>query len=57
MADPYLRCEEGGCTHELARGVLLEELLGGDGPYPLTNPLLSAPRSMAETIERIQRGN
>ena len=31
--DPYARCDE-GCTHDLARGVLLEELLGGDGPFP-----------------------
>ncbi len=33
MLDPYLGCEE-QCTHDLARGVLLEELLGTDGPHP-----------------------
>lgn len=31
--DPYARCEE-GCTHDLAVGVLVEELLAADGPHP-----------------------
>jgi hypothetical protein len=31
--DPYAHCER-ECTHDLARGVLLSELLGGDGPAP-----------------------
>ncbi|GMQ86768.1 MAG: hypothetical protein BMS9Abin07_2363 [Acidimicrobiia bacterium] len=31
--DQYLGCEE-GCAHDLARGVLVDELLGGDGPHP-----------------------
>jgi hypothetical protein len=30
--DPNARCEE-SCTHDLARGVLVEELAGGDGPH------------------------
>jgi hypothetical protein len=34
LFDPYARCEEHGCTHDLSRGVTLEELLSGDGPYP-----------------------
>ena len=31
--DPYARCEE-SCTHDLAQGVLVDELLGADGPHP-----------------------
>ena len=31
--DPYRRCEE-TCNHDLARGVLVSELLGGEGPHP-----------------------
>ena len=38
--DPYRRCE-GSCTHDLARGVLVTELLAGDGPYPDSHPLLT----------------
>ena len=34
VEDPYRRCES-GCPHDLSRGVLLQELLGGDGPYPI----------------------
>ena len=33
--DPYARCE-GSCTHDLARGVLTDELIEKDGPYPGT---------------------
>jgi len=38
--DPYRRCE-GSCTHDLARGVLVSELLAGDGPFPDSHPLLT----------------
>ena len=31
--DTYRSCEE-HCNHDLARGVTIAELLGGDGPYP-----------------------
>ncbi len=31
--DPYRRCED-GCSHDLARGVLLSDLRDDDGPYP-----------------------
>ncbi len=31
MYDQFARCEE-SCTHELAQGGKLEELLSGDGP-------------------------
>ena len=31
IADPYRRCE-GGCTHDLARGVLVSDLARSDGP-------------------------
>jgi hypothetical protein len=33
VADPYRSCEQ-RCSHDLGDGVLLRELLGGDGPYP-----------------------
>lgn len=33
IVDPYARCED-RCTHDLGRGVLLEELLATDGPHP-----------------------
>lgn len=44
--DPYVRCPE-VCTHDLARGVLVAELLGDDGPHPDRQPLfdLSSPAS------------
>ena len=32
-SDPYRSCEQ-HCNHDLARGVTIAELLGGDGPYP-----------------------
>ena len=38
--DPFRRCER-QCNHDLAHAVTLEELLGGDGPYPAVSPLLS----------------
>ena len=31
--DPYRSCEQ-HCNHDLARGVTIADLLGGDGPYP-----------------------
>ena len=31
--DPYRRCED-QCNHDLARGILVSELLDGDGPHP-----------------------
>jgi hypothetical protein len=40
--DPYGGCE-GSCTHDLARGVLVSELLGQEGPYPDSHPLLTGP--------------
>ena len=47
--DPFRRCEE-VCTHDLARGLLVSELLGGEGPYPDSHPLMlfrSLPRRNA----------
>jgi hypothetical protein len=32
--DPYRTCEHGQCTHDLARAVTIEDLLGTDGPFP-----------------------
>jgi len=31
--DPYRRCED-QCNHDLARGILVSDLLSGDGPHP-----------------------
>jgi len=31
--DPYRACEQ-HCNHDLGRGVLISELLGGEGPHP-----------------------
>ena len=39
IADPYSDCESGRCTHDLARGVSLDELLDADGPHP-ASPLV-----------------
>jgi hypothetical protein len=33
QGDPYRSCDL-HCNHDLARGVTIAELLGGDGPYP-----------------------
>jgi len=33
VADPYRSCEQ-RCSHDLGDGVLLRELLDGDGPHP-----------------------
>jgi hypothetical protein len=41
--DAYRACE-GSCTHDLARGVLVSELLDEEGPYPDSHPLLTTPR-------------
>lgn len=30
--DPYLKCDK-ACTHDLVRGLTLDELFGGDGPH------------------------
>ena len=38
--DPYGGCET-GCTHDLARGILVLDL-EDDGPYPDTSSLLGA---------------
>jgi len=31
--DAYAWCER-GCNHDLARGILVSDLLSGDGPHP-----------------------
>jgi hypothetical protein len=33
VAEPYRSCEQ-HCAHDLGEGVLISELLGGDGPHP-----------------------
>ena len=44
--DPYLRCED-RCSHDLARGVTVVELLGTDGPYPAGHVVVSFNRARA----------
>ncbi len=38
--DPYGGCD-GSCTHTLASGVLVSELLEAEGPYPDCRPPLT----------------
>jgi len=38
--DPYTRCEA-SCSHDLARGITVAELLDADGPFPDAHPLLT----------------
>jgi hypothetical protein len=44
--DEYARCEI-GCTHDLTAGVLVADLLAGDGPFNerrlLSSPIRGAP--------------
>ncbi len=47
MKDPYQGCED-TCTHDLGRGVLIEELIGWDGPYPVVWAQLTAPTTIGE---------
>lgn len=40
--DPYRRCED-HCNHDLVRGILVSDLLSGDGPYRPTSLLVTLP--------------
>lgn len=54
--DYYANCE-GGCTHDLARGVLTAELLGGDDPtykQPLTPIIPAGHEWLAQAVRLIQ---
>ncbi|HUU61495.1 MAG TPA: hypothetical protein VMX37_03830 [Acidimicrobiia bacterium] len=51
VADPYRSCEQ-RCSHDLGNGVLLRELLGGDGPNPPGHWLVSlAPHPSRSWLE------
>ena len=51
--DTYRTCEA-SCTHDLARGVLVSELLTREGPYPDSNPLLTtAPVGAASVLRAL----
>ena len=52
--DPYRHCETKGCTHDLAKGVLLSELLGGDGPFP---PIWDKPIGIGWLAEALAARN
>ena len=45
----YKRCEN-HCTHDLAKGVLIDELIGGEGPWPDSNPLMSTESIAARVL-------
>jgi len=50
-ADPYRFCQQ-HCSHDLGNGVLLGELLGGDGPNPPGYWLVTlAPRASRSSLE------
>ncbi len=49
--DPYRRCE-GSCTHDLARGVLVSDLLADEGPFPDSHPLLSLRPLRSQPAQR-----
>ena len=48
--DPYRRCEE-NCNHDLARGVTIAELLGGDGPHPDSHLIVNFSLNRAASAE------
>ncbi len=48
--DPYGSCTD-GCNHDLAPGVLVSELLAGDGPSPSLQLLFGLGRSTAVVLE------
>ena len=43
--DPYRSCEHGRCTHDLARAVTLDDLLGRDGPFPPSHMIVNLARN------------
>lgn len=47
--DPYAFCDD-LCTHDLVRGVLVDELIEGDGPYPEAISLSFEALSMLATL-------
>jgi hypothetical protein len=50
IRDPYRRCED-HCTHDLARGVTIAELLGHDGPHPDSHLIVSFSLHRAALID------
>jgi len=47
--DPYRRCED-QCNHDLARGILVSELLSGDGPHPPSHLIVNFSLQRAAVI-------
>ena len=50
IPDPYGRCER-HCNHDLARGVLIAELLDDDGPYPPSHLLVNLASQRATLFD------
>ena len=48
--DPYLKCDK-ACTHDLVRGLTLDELFGGDGPHADSYLIVTyAPAGASQTL-------
>ncbi|MCB2224037.1 MAG: hypothetical protein KQH83_07670 [Actinobacteria bacterium] len=54
IPDPYRHCHV-ACSHELSRGVTIDELLGGDGPHPAGTLLVNLPASRPALLDDEQR--
>jgi hypothetical protein len=52
VVDPYQTCER-GCTHDLARGVLISELQRGDGSFVPVWSTFGGVVSLAEAFQRV----
>ena len=50
--DPYGGCEA-SCTHDLALGVLVSELLEAEGPYPDSHPPLTTESLTNRLTQRL----
>ena len=50
--DAYRTCEQ-SCTHDLARGVLVSELISAEGPFPDSNPLMSTGPIAASVLRAL----
>lgn len=48
--DPYRRCEE-QCNHDLARGILVSDLIADDGPHPPSHLIVNFTLQRALVID------
>lgn len=52
LADPFRQCEE-SCTHDLASGVSIRDLLSRDGPQPGAHHTLAPGAVRAVLLPRL----